>query len=393
MQILMLLASEYPTDNRVEKEIESLIKDGHQVDLACYTRTGKVLREEFEGYTVYRSPISKLMYKLSAAILIFPFFFNYWKRFTNQLFKESKYDAVHVHDLPLAKIGYYLKQKYNVALVCDQHEYYSNWIIHTSLYNSGSGRIIKLLSNWKKYEKKYLNKADLVITVEEPLRECYIKDVKVPPERLILVPNTPELKVFDVSNVNPKIIEKYKNDFVIYYAGGIDKLRGLDMVIESLSIIRKVIPNVKFVIAGKEAKGFSIMNLAEQFGVAENVEFLKWIDHDVIPSYMAAAKVGVFTPPGNRDEIHNTIATKIYQYAAMGIPMIVSNVKLMKQFVEEHKIGYAVNNTKEFAEAVLALYENQNTWQEFHENCKNVRDKYVWDYTIQNMLNFYNSYS
>lgn len=79
-------------------------------------------------------------------------------------------DVIHIHDLPLTNIGVKMKRKYEIKLVCDQHEYYSNLIVQTT----------------------HLNKADLVITVEEPLQKEYINKVRVKKEHIITLPNTPE---------------------------------------------------------------------------------------------------------------------------------------------------------------------------------------------------------
>jgi glycosyltransferase involved in cell wall biosynthesis len=390
MNVLMILDKEFPQDNRVEKEIQSMIQHGINVDIACFTRKKLAAREEFNGYTIHRREISTLMYKLSAAILVLPFYFNFWKKFIQELFNQKQYDAIHVHDLPLAKIGYYFKKKYNAKLVCDQHEYYSNWIVHTGYYNKGVGKLINWLSNWTKYEQKYLNKSDLVITIEEPLRSSYIKSVGVPAEKVILVPNTPTLDVFNESNVNKSVVEKYKNDFMLFYAGGIDQLRGLELVLEALGELKHKVPSIKFVVAGKQAKGYDILQIAEKFKVKELVEFIGWIDHSEIPSYIAASQVGIFTPPGNRDEIHNTIATKIYQYMAMSTPIIVSDVKLMKEFVEHHGIGKSVQNSDEFVSTIEKWQREPSHMEEMKKNSISVRNNYVWDSTIKDLINFYN---
>ena len=41
MNILMVLDHEYPEDIRVKKEIQTLIKVGHNVDLACITQKNR----------------------------------------------------------------------------------------------------------------------------------------------------------------------------------------------------------------------------------------------------------------------------------------------------------------------------------------------------------------
>lgn len=385
----MILEGEFPPDNRVEKEIFSLIKAGHKVDIACYTRQNRSKIENKDGYVVYRLPLSGIIYKLSAAVLIVPFYLMYWKKFLNKIFANNHYDAIHVHDLPLTKLGYYFKRKYNCMLVCDQHEYYSNWIVHTAHYNTQLGKGIKLLSNWRKYERKYLQRADLVVTVEEPLRQCYIDYTGIPEDKIILVPNTPSIEVFNSANLNQNIIEKYKDDFMLFYAGGIDRLRGLELVLEAAAILKGKIKNLKIVIAGRESKGYNIMEKVRKLDIDEIVDFVKWIPHNTIPSYLYAAKIGFFTPPGNRDEIHNTIATKIYQYVHMGLPVIVSNVRLMSEFVHNNEVGYVIKDAKEFSDACLELYTDKEKWNRLSQNCKKISHQYIWENTVKGLLSFY----
>ena len=166
-------------------------------------------------------------------------------------------------------------------------------------------------------------------------------------------------------------------------------MRGLDIALEALIILKTQIPEVKLVIAGRQAKGFDIVNMAERLNVDDRVEYIPWIDYHQLPSYMAAAKVGFFTPPGNRDEIHNTIATKIYQYMAMGLPIIVSDVKMMKEFVVNHNIGFIARNKEEFTKSCIELYQNPELARTLNDNAKKARDKYYWHNTIKALLEHY----
>jgi len=391
MNILMVLEREFPPDNRVEKEAYSLSLAGNKIIIACYTLTNKPSIEDFNYYRVIRKPISKLIYKSSAASLLIPFYFRFWKKFLDRIIRDEKIDVIHIHDLPLSKTGHRLSNKYGLKLVCDQHEYYSNWIIHTAHYNTLAGKIIRRLSNWKKYEKRYLNKADLVITIEEPLRKEYIDEIKINPDKIIKIPNTPLKRVFNTTNIKQNILENYKNDYVIFYAGGIDILRGIDMVINALPLVKNYIPNVKFVLAGKIQKGIDLMNYARKRHVKELISFIGWIPVQDLPSYIFASKICVFTPLVNREEINKTIATKIYQYASLGKPILVSQAKLMKHFVESNELGYSVNNYKEFADKVIYLYNNPAVYDEISGNCLRVSEKYYWELTITKLIEFYNT--
>jgi glycosyltransferase involved in cell wall biosynthesis len=388
----MLLAEEFPPDNRVEKEAAGLIENGFQVTISCQTLHDRPAFEEINGVKVYRLRLTRLQYKLSAACLVIPVFFSLWRSFVSEIIKRDHVDIIHVHDLPLASVGFFFKRKYGMKLVCDQHEFYSNWIVHTAHYNTSVGKVIKWLSPWEKYERKYLNKADLVITVEEPLRSVYIEKVGVDPDKIICLQNTPSKKVFNEENIDQQIVERFKDRFVLFYAGGMDILRGIDVAIKALPQIKKEIPHVLLLLCGNIRKPYDPLALAEKLGVSGQVHFEGWSPIEKLPSYIAASDVCFFTPPSNREEIHRTIATKIYQYLQMGRPVIVGQAKMMKEFVEKHGIGYVIDEEKpdEFAQAVIHYYRNSQAESErIRRNCFAIKNQFIWEDRIKQLLKIY----
>lgn len=380
----MLLEVNFPPDSRVEKEMISLSQDGHDVFLACITHDKTIPRiEKTEHYTIYRKYIGKKTFKkLSALVLILPYYFLWWKKFAKSIFSETNFDAIHIHDLPLSKIGYYFKRKFGKRFICDQHEFYSDWIINTAHMNTIAGKIVSAFSNWSAYEKKHLSLADLVITVAEPLRENYVRKYNLPKEQIITIPNTPTNNIFNKENILTDIVSRYSNEFVIFYAGGIDILRGIDTAIIALQEIKKHIPNVKLVLGGKIIKPYSPLKTAEEYGVSDYIEFIGWIDEKELPSYISASKICFFTPPANREEVNKTIATKIYQYAIMQRPMIVSDAKMMKEYVETNNLGISIEseNSDQFANAVLKIYSDNDSYTKDHQ-----KNDWYWDETVKPM--------
>ena len=207
------------------------------------------------------------------------------------------------------------------------------------------GKCVKALSNWGKYEKKCLPEADLVVTVEAPLRDIYISTPQVDSKKIVVLPNTPSATVFNPGQVDQKIIEKYKGKFVLFYAGNIDILRGIDTILESLSLIRNTIPDFKFVLAGRfNKKYYDPLKYANQLGVTDLIEYLGWIPLNLLPSYISASKICIHIPPAITLEVNNSIATKIYQNVIMHKPTIVGQARMMKDFVEENKIGLSIKD-------------------------------------------------
>lgn len=391
MRVLMVLESEFPPDERVEKEIESLLQIGISVSIAVYTFSARPLMENYRGYTVYRKPISKYLYKSSAAILLLPFYSLFWYRFLNTLLNREQFDCLHIHDLPLSRVGLHLARKYKLKLVCDQHEYYSNWIVRTRHYNTFTGRIIRYFSNWAKFERKYLQQADLVITVEESLRQIYLDKVRIAADRIITLPNTPRGQVFHAENLHPEIVARYRDDFILFYAGSLDHLRGIDFVATCMAYLKDEISNIKFLIAGKENRAFHLQQIISEYHLEQVVDFVGWVPLDLLPSYVAASRVCVFVPKADNLEINNTIATKIYQYAAMGKPVIVSEARMMKEFVESNGIGYSVRygDIPGFCAIVRELFHHPEIAEEIRSRAVAVASHYTWESTSRDFIRYY----
>lgn len=348
----MILDNEFPPDSRVEKEINSLLKIADEVHIAAYTRTNKPLLEKKDGLIIHRKHISKIGYKTKAFPLVLPLYFQFWNSFVNEICQEHEFKCVISHDLPMARIANRLKREKNLFSICDQHEYYSDWIVDTQHMNTLPGKVVKALSNWKKFERKELSECDLVVTVAEPLRKNYIKEHNIPEYKILTIPNTPSHSVFNTTNIKNDIVQKFADKDVILYAGGMDILRGIDVAIRALPYLIKDFPNIELVLVGKFVNTYNPFELAKDLGVSSYINHIGWVNEDDLPSYMAASKVCFFTPPSHRDEINMTIATKIYQYAIMQKPMIIGRAKLMKDYVESNHLGYAIdeNNPQEFAE-------------------------------------------
>jgi glycosyltransferase involved in cell wall biosynthesis len=309
----------------------------------------------------------------------------------NGILKREKFDIIHIHDLPLSKVGYRLSQRYGMKLVCDQHEYYSNWIVRTRHYNTMAGKIIRFFSNWEKYERKYLQKADMVITVEDSLKKIYIEKVLLSPDRVITLPNTPRKRDFLSNDIDPEIINRYKDRFVLFYGGSLDHLRGIEFIADCMVELKKEIDNILFLVAGKENRAFSMKRMIERLRIEKYVEYVGWVSLDKLSSYIAASHICLFVPRADNLEINNTIATKIYQYAAMGKPVIVSEAGMMREFVENNAIGFSTRygDIKGFCEVVKRIYGHPEIAGDISKRAIRIAGEYTWENTSRDFLEFY----
>ena len=129
----------------------------------------------------------------------------------------------------------------------------------------------------------------------------------------------------------------------------------------------------------------------KKFEIEDHVDFVGWIQRGELPSYIAASHVCLFVPKADNSEINNTIVTKIYQYTAMGKPIVVSEARMMKEFVENNKIGFSVDfgNVDQFCNIISKIYSEPELSIEIKKNASRIRHLISWEETERDFLKYY----
>lgn len=375
MKILMLLDHPFPPDTRVENEMKSLTEAGYEVHLACFQKNNEPLLENSTYGIIHRKPVSSFIFKSSVGVLKFPFYFNYWRRFVDELFANEKFDAIHVHDLPLARVGYEAKCKYGVRYVLDLHE---NWPVLLQLSkhtNTFLGKLLSSNSQWVRYEKEMCGLADKVIVVVDEAK-ARICGLGIDPEKVEVVSNTLNLDQFD-----PIERKEFRTDkFRMLYVGGINYHRGIQYVIQAISLLKKKGIEVHFDLVGNGSYLDDINRLIGELQVQDNVTVHGFKHYTQICDIYEAANVALI-PHVKSGHTDNTIPHKIFQYLYAGIPMIVSNCDPLVRIVNETQggVSYQYDNPEELAEIIAGFYAHPASLNNYIQCGRQiVIDKYNW---------------
>lgn len=382
----MVLDHEFPPDPRVENEIGSLTKAGHDIYLACYTLNNKPRHEKLGNLTIYRKPISKFFYKTSVGALKFPFYFNFWRKFLNELANDQKFDAIHVHDLPLAKVGHEFSQKHKIPFILDLHE---NWpsLLETSEYaNTFLGKLLSNDKQWKRYEKKYALKADCIVTVVEEMKERICK-LGASPEKVLVLSNTFNLdNAFELNN-------SINNDrTVLYYAGGINRHRGLQTVIKGLE---HIIPHRKDIVVWIVGSGkylSALQQIVAGHNLTDHVKFYGQRSFNETMELLSKSDIALI-PHLKSVQTDNSSPNKLYQYMYFQKPVVISNCKSLERIVSETSCGavYQFDDPSSFAKAVLNMIDS-GLMETYGKNGRSaVLKKYNWGNSVKPLLEMYNS--
>ena len=133
------------------------------------------------------------------------------------------------------------------------------------------------------------------------------------------------------------------------------------------------------------------MQRAEELGISQHVSFEGWQDVSLFPSYISVASVCV--SPIHRNLHHDTtFANKIFQYMAMGKPLVVSDCPPQVRVVEEAQCGlvHEGGNAEGLASQIIAIFEEPSQAMGMGENGKTaVLDKYNWPKTSAGLIDYY----
>ncbi len=386
MKILFILDHPFPPNVRVENEMKTLTDAGNDVHVACVQRDSEPLEEKTIFGKVHRKPMSKFIFKSSVGVLKFPFYFNYWRRFVKELFEKEHFDAIHICDLPLAKIGYEAKCKYGARFVLDLFE---NWPVLLQLSTHTNTFLGKLLSShkqWVRYEKEMCKLADRIIVVVEEAK-TRIEDLGIPPEKVIVISNTLDIKKFGA----PQRKAFNDKEISILYVGGINYHRGLQYVIKAISILKEKNVPVRFDLVGGGSYLSNIKQLVEELQVQDKVIVHGYKPHSQISNLYESANIALI-PHIKSDHTDNTIPNKIFEYMYAEIPMVVSNCDPLVRIMNETESGlsYHYDQPEELAAIITDFYQHPEKLDDYIKQGRQaVIDKYNWDVDGRKLVEFY----
>ena len=390
MKILMVLERDFPPDIRVEHEIETLLKAGHDVHLASFTRKESPEFENWKGAVIHRKPISSFMYKTSVGCLKYPFYFNFWRSFLSKLQERYQYDAVHIHDLPLAQLGVELKEKYKIRFILDLHENWPALLEVSNHVKSLLGRILSSDEQWREYEKEMVNQADDVIVVVEENKQRmsgFIND----PEKIHIVSNTPTSEDLDlILNHSVSPISDSGN-MILFYGGGVTEHRGLQDFLMALSELKDL--NIKFWVVGDGSYLQDLKQMANELKVEDKIIFWGWKNLEEMMNLMHEANV-LLIPHYKSAHTDTTIPHKLFQYMATGKPILATNCRPIERVINETEAGiiYEFNNQKSLISSLLKLYSNWKGKKVGQtEGINFIKSKYNWTFDGRNLINIYSS--
>lgn len=335
--------ADYPWDVRMEKICRALTRAGHQVHLVARNEERSPVREERPEAVVHRLRPWPLLPKEVDAALSFPAFVHpRWHRRIEEVVDAQDADMILCRDLPLAPAAVWIARDRDIPCVVDLAENYPA-MLRASCWDPSRFKLRNIfLRNpalARMVERWVLRRADHLLVVVEEARTHYAES-GVPEEKMTVVSNTPEMaKIRDVLRNGELGLRPAQGQRRAVYLGGLQPQRGLDDAIEAVDLLAAQGDNsLQLDIIGTGSHESHLRELARQTDVEERINFHGWLPHDEALGLVARCQVGL-VPHRRTDHTSTTIPNKLFDYMALGVPVVASRVPPVRRIVEDTGSG------------------------------------------------------
>lgn len=193
-----------------------------------------------------------------------------------------------------------------------------------------------------------------------------------------LVPNGIDFEV--IRNVEPNPELYYDALFVGRLVGH----KNLGLLLRALRLILQEVPSFKVAIVGSGPQRKALMNMAQELGVQNNVDFYDpFPTFEEVVSLMKSSRVFVFP------SLREGFGMVVLEANASGIPAVTVRAKMNASvdLIAEGKNGYVSGQSPaDFAEKVLLAWENSS---KMRRPSISIAKKYDWDNIVKKLERYY----
>ena len=354
--VAMIVHAYYEEDPRVRREAEAVVASGRPVDVFALRQPGDPADVVIDGVRVHRLDVQRHQGAgIGRYLLEYAGFFLRAMFALTRAHRRRRYALVQVHSIPDALVFAALPLRLaGVPVILDLHEAMPEFFRMRFPKASGAIARAALVAQ----EKASIAMASAAITVNDALGDRLVA-MGVPREKITIVRNSPSLARFD-AGAHP--VRPFMADGVLrlVYAGALSTVYELDVALEALARIAADRPGVTASVElyGRDFAEVPLHEHAAELGLTDRVVFHGRVPIEAVPGVIAAADIGL--APTRRTEFTDfSLSTKIFEYAAMGKPVVASRLPMVEaMFPPGTVMTYAAGDAEDLARAILRLVDS-----------------------------------
>jgi D-inositol-3-phosphate glycosyltransferase len=178
---------------------------------------------------------------------------------------------------------------------------------------------------------------------------------------------------------------------ILLFVGRIQPLKGVDVAVEALALVRRSIPGARLLVIGGPSgpagpgEMRSIRARIARLGLGSAVTMLPPVPHADLADYYRAADVLVLP---SRSESFGLVAAEAQ---ACGLPVVATRVGGLAHVVDHRRSGILVDgwDPTDHADAIVSIISNPAVRNEFAERAATWSERFSWDATAHRFLELY----
>jgi len=322
-----------PGDARIRRQADALVDAGYEVDIFCLRDAGEPRLEEEAGLRIIRLPVARAFIGFAGHMAEYLAFAGLAGIRLASEHRRRRYRLVQVATVPdfLAFAALPLKLS-GVPLLLDLHEDMPAFF--RDRFRSAALR--PLMPAVTAATRAAAAVADRLITVHEPLRQLSLER-GVPPERISVVMNSADERIFDPARF-PRRLFMEDGELRLIHHSNLQRIYGMQCAVEAVAMIGDSIPIRLDVYGDGPARGL-IETAISRTETGDRVHLSGRVPIDALPRLISGADVGL-VPTLHEPYLEYSLSTKLLEYAAMGIPVIASDLATVRAHFTDASLLY-----------------------------------------------------
>ncbi|MBO1511769.1 glycosyltransferase [Metabacillus bambusae] len=376
-KVISLVFNNFKNDSRVLKECTTLTENGYDVSVYALHEDGLKEQETISAIKVKRIKLKTKKLSKSLFMQIIKYLELAYKIIK---MSKGKVDIIHCNDimpLPIAVIVKKLSSG-NVKIVYDAHEF------QTETQKLVGKKLRKKLTFWT--ERFFIRSVDQVLTVSEGIAEEYQKRYNIPKPKLVL--NCPAYNVIKKEDKFRELYDIDPHQVIFLYQGALTPGRGIEKLIDAFEERNNNDSVLIFMGYGQlEAK---VKAAAEK---NENIFYKEAVAPHEVLSYTTSADIGISLIENSCLNYYYCLPNKLFEYAMVGLPVLVSNLPEMKEIVSKNQNGIVVkeNTVTAFKQGLDDIMKQDRN--EMANNSLNLAKTFNWQNQEETLLQVYRQLS
>ena len=368
MNVCIIRHSYYPEIPPTKRNAEALVSHGYKVDIICLRKKGQKSQEIINQVTVHRLPIEHLRAGKLRYVYEYTLFFILASLKLSRLFLTRKFKVVEIDGMPDFLVFTTLPIRLmGTRVIFNMLDSVSQ--VFLDRFKAKSNSIMMRI--FKMVEKASTNYVDHLLFANNLAREIHIKNQGVNSSKTSVVMNVPDEEMFHPRNSNQE--SEKTSQFQVINHGSLLERYGVQTLIQTVPLLIPHIPEIKVNIVGDGEYRSQLQELVKDLRVDDYIHFTGFVPIEMIPDLISQSDIGVVPI------LMHMQPTKLFEYVAMGKPVIASDFPAMRScFGDDSVRYYTPGDIQELARCILELYQAPEKRAALASASMNIYQQYRW---------------